>query len=239
MNPILTAYQMGPDTAKVEPLLVTRDWMDATPEKHAYHCFPVTVANTVGWTISMPVDIKFIWDGLNDTSGDHITILEGESYVYTGRGQSSVSFNTNLLFKSDEKISLLTMTVPNYFNPDYEVISSLISTSFFRNPLPLAIKALTPNKEILIPAGTPIATILPISLSTLKDSVIEVKKFPYEWMEEWNSKNKAYGDAAQVLSMKGQWTDWYRDAVDQDGNKIGEHEVKALKLKTEYTDIES
>jgi hypothetical protein len=130
------------------------------------------------------------------------------------------------------------MTAPNYFNPDYEVISSLISTSFFRNPLPLAIKALTPNKEILIPAGTPIATILPISLSSLKDSFVEVKKFPQEWMEEWNSKNKAYGDAAQVLSMKGQWTDWYRDAVDQDGNKIGEHEVKALKLKTEYTDTE-
>lgn len=234
----LTAYQIGTETATVEPLQVTRDWMDATPEKHAYHCFPVTQANTVGWTIAMPIDIKFIWNGINDTSGSNITILEGDSLVYTGRGQSSVSFNTNLLFRSDNNISLLTMTPPNYFNPDYEVIGSVISTSFFRNPLPLAIKALTPNKEITIPAGTPIATILPISLSQLKDSVIEVKKFPQEEMHEWNEKNKAYGDAAQVLSTKGEWTDWYRDAVDQDGNKIGEHEAKSLKLKTVYIDTE-
>jgi hypothetical protein len=234
----LTAYQMGTETASVEPLQVTRDWMDATPEKHAYHCFPVTQANTVGWTISMPVDIKFIWDGVNDTSGNHIEILEGNSFVYTGRGQSSVSFNTNLLFRSESNVSLLTMTPPNYFNPDYQVIGSVISTSFFRNPLPLAIKALTPNKEILIPAGTPIATILPISLSELKDSVIEVKKFPQEDMHEWNEKNRAYGDAAQVLSTKGEWTDWYRDAVDQDGNKIGEHEAKSLKLKTVYVNAE-
>lgn len=235
----LTAYQMGSETAKVEPLLVTRDWMDATPEKHAYHCFPVTQANTVGWTISMPTDIKFTWNGINDTSGSNVTILEGDSFVYTGRGQSSVSFNTNLLFRSDSNISLLTMTPPNYFNPDYEVIGSVISTSFFRNPLPLAIKVLTPNKEITIPAGTPIATILPLSLSELKDSVIEVKKFPQEEMYEWNEKNRAYGDAAQVLSTKGEWTDWYRDAVDQDGNKIGEHEAKSLKLKTLYIDTEA
>lgn len=235
----LVAYQIGTETATVEPLQVTRDWMDATPEKHAYHCFPVTQANTVGWTISMPVDVKFIWNGINDTSGSNVTILEGDHLVYTGRGQSSVSFNTNLLFRSDNNISLLTMTPPNYFNPDYEVIGSVISTSFFRNPLPLAIKALTPNKEITIKAGTPIATILPISLSELKDSVIEVKKFPQEEMHEWNEKNKAYGDAAQVFSTKGQWTDWYRDAVDQDGNKIGEHEAKSLKLKTLYLDSEA
>jgi hypothetical protein len=234
----LTAYQVGPDNAKVDPLLVTRDWMDKTPEKHAYHCFPVTQANTLGWTISMPVDITFIWNGVNDTSGDNVKILSGEHFVHTGRGQSSVSFNTNLVIKSESNISLLTMTPPNYFNPDYEVMSSVISTSFYRNPLPLAIKVLTPNKEITILAGTPIATILPISLSELKDSVIEVKKFPQDKIQEWNTKNKEYGDAAQVLSMKGEWTDWYRDAVDQEGNKMGDHEVKALKLKTEYTDTE-
>jgi len=58
-------------------------------------------------------------------------------------------------------------------------------------------------------------------------------------MYEWNEKNRAYGDAAQVLSTKGEWTDWYRDAVDQDGNKIGEHEAKSLKLKTLYIDTEA
>jgi len=235
----LTAYQMGTQTASIEPLSVTRDWMDETPGKHAYHCFPVTQANTVGWTVSIPVDVTFLWDGINDTTGSHVTIIEGDSFVFTGRGQGSVSFNTNLLIRSEKDVSLLTMNCPNYFNPDYEVMSSVISTSFFRTPLPLAIKVLTPNKKITIKANTPIATILPISLSYLKDSVIEIKKYPQEDLHAWNQTNKAYGDAAQAASKNGDWTDWYRDAVDQDGNSLGEHEAKSLKLRTIYTDLES
>ena len=52
MEPILKAYRIGAHSFNIEPLSVKRDWMDATPEKHAYHCFPVTVANTIGWDLS-------------------------------------------------------------------------------------------------------------------------------------------------------------------------------------------
>jgi hypothetical protein len=226
---ILTAYKTNKDCFVVEPLSVKRDWMEETPDKHAYHCFPVTTANTVGWTLSCPEDISFIWNGIVDTTPDTVKILSGEKYCYTGRGQGTLSFNTGIIFRSEKDISVLSITPQNYFYEDFEVMSSLISTSFLNVDFPLAIKAKTPNKEIIIKAGTPIATIIPISLTMLKEESIEIKNFMPD--PEYHNKLKSYGEAAQKINQSGKWTDWYRDAVDENGNSIGDHEVKSLKLR--------
>lgn len=226
---ILKAYKRHQNSFIIEPISVKRKWMDDTPDGHAYRCFPVTMANTIGWTLSCPVDVSFIWDGQIDTTPDRVKILSGEEYCYTGRGQGSVSFNTGLILKSEKNISVLSITPQNYFYEDFEVMSSLISTSFFNVDFPLAIKVKIPNKEITIKAGTPIATIIPISLTSLKDESIEIENFIKP--EDYDAKLKSYGDAAQVINQSGEWTDWYRDAIDENGNSIGEHETKALKLK--------
>ena len=42
--------------------------------------------------------------------------------------------------------------------------------------------------------------------------------------------NIKYGEAAQVINSSGQWTDWYRDAVNEKQESLGSHEVKTLKL---------
>lgn len=226
---ILNAYKKGPHAFNIAPLSVQRDWMDATSDKHAYRCFPVTLANTIGWTVSAKEDISFIWDGTTSEDGSHVKILKGESISYTGRGQGTVSFLTGLVFRSEKDISLMVLPLPNYFITDFVPLSSVISTSFYPHDFPLAIKALKENKEIEIKAGQPIATILPISLSKLKEESIVIEDFVPA--PDYYEKTKSYGDAAQELNKLGQFTDWYRDAVDEKGDSVGEHEVKSLKLK--------
>lgn len=213
----------------ISPMSIKRDWMDLTPDKHAYRCFPVTQANMVGWNIFCEKDIRFIWNGINDTSSENITILEGKEFAYTGRGQSTISFVTGLIFRTDQNISMWTINPVNYFNEDFETMSSLISTSFYDNDYPLAIKARVANKEILIKAGQPIATIVPISLTNLDNTSIEI----HEYQDPESARQKAheaYGIAAQELNKKGEWTDWYRDAVNEKGESLGSHEAKVLRL---------
>ncbi len=213
----------------LSPMSIKRDWMDATPEKHAYRCFPVTQANMVGWNLSCSEDIKFIWNGVNDTSSENVTVLDGQNFTYTGRGQSTVSLHTGLIFKSEQNISMFTINPVNYFNDDFETMSSLISTSFLDNGFPLAIKAKVANKEITIKAGTPLATIVPISLTAMDNTSIEI--FDYLDPERKREKaNQSYGDASQVVNKSGQWTDWYRDAINEKGESRGAHETKVIRL---------
>jgi hypothetical protein len=108
-------------------------------------------------------------------------------------------------------------------------MSSIISTSFLDNPLPLAIKARSANKEILIKAGTPLATIIPISLSALNESTIEINEYQ-DPDNKRNEANQSYGAASQIINQSGKWTDWYRDAVNEKGESRGSHEVKTLRL---------
>ena len=212
----------------IQPMSIKRDWMDATSEKHAYRCFPVTQANVVGWSLSCKEDIIFFWDGINDQTDQHIKITNPKN-AYTGRGQSSISLNTSLIFRTSADISILTINPVNYFNDDFETMSNLISTSFYDNPLPLALKAKKANQETVIKAGTPIATILPISLTQLNNTTINIVAYQ-DPEKKRQQANTEYGEAAQKLNQSGQWTDWYREAINQNGTSLGSHEVKTLKL---------
>ncbi len=225
----ISAERMPGNSFIISPMSIKRDWMDTTSDNHAYRCFPVTQANVVGWSLSCSQDISFVWDGINDQTQDHVKIISAPEGSYTGRGQSSISLNTGLVFRTDEDVSILTINPVNYFSEDFETMSNLISSSFYDNPLPLAIKARTPNKDITIKAGTPVATILPISLTNLNNSTIEI----FEYRDSDRSRTEAnisYGEAAQVLNSSGKWTDWYRDAINEKGEVRGQHETKTLKL---------
>jgi hypothetical protein len=225
----ISVEKMQGNPFSIAPMSIKRDWMDATSENHAYRCFPVTQANVVGWSLYCEEDIVFIWDGVNDQTSDHIEIISAPQGAYSGRGQSSISLSTGLVFRTDSDVSILTINPVNYFSEDFETMSNLISTSFYDNPLPLAIKARTANKKITIKSGTPLATIIPISLTNLNNSAIEILDYKDEDRARTNA-NISYGEAAQVLNSSGKWTDWYRDAVNEKGETLGTHETKTLKL---------
>jgi hypothetical protein len=216
---------------EISPMSIKRDWMDDTSENHAYRCFPVTQANVVGYSLSCIEDIEFEWDGINDQTPDHIKIFNPER-AYSGRGQSSISMDTGLIFRTDQDVSILAINPVNYFSDEFETMSYVVSTSFYDNPFPLALKARAANKRIIIKAGTPVATIIPISLTQLNNTVIKIVDYKDEDRKRVEA-NISYGEAAQVLNSTGEWTDWYRNAVNEKQESLGSHEVKALKLSVE------
>jgi hypothetical protein len=224
----ISVERMEGSIFNLKPMSVKRDWMDKTSERHAYRCFPVTQANVIGWSLSCSQDIVFTWDGLNDQTPDHVKISNPAS-GYGGRGQSSISLDTGLVFKTNSDVSIWTIHPVNYFNDDFETMSNLISTSFYDKPLPLSIRAKKANIETIIKAKTPVATIIPISLTNLDQTSIKITKYS----DPSNSRNEAnqnYGRAAQEFNSNGKFTDWYRDSVNENKQSLGSHEVKVLRL---------
>jgi len=224
---VIKAYLTNKNLSQINTLPVKRNWMDKTWKKHAYHCFPVTLTNTLGWYLSFPEDITFIWDGVSDSADKHVKIIKGEKYAYTGRANSTISFNTGIKFKTNENTTLLTMPAPNFFIDGAQCFTTLISTSFFKGDLPVAWMITKPNTEITIPAGHPICSIIPISLSNINNSEVHILNNESDDYAD----NIGYSQAVIELNKKAEWSNFYRDAVDHKGNSIGEHEVKSIKLK--------
>ncbi len=217
-------------TAKLEQLSVKRDWM--TPA--TYNCYPITVANTIGYGVSFEDDISFIWDG--DVSHPAKGIL-GKEYIWEGRGEGTVSITTNLVFKTNPDVSLLTIPVPNNFIKEADVVSSLMSTSFWTGDITIVLKIRKEyiGKEIVIPAGNNIACILPISISQFNNSnlIIKNKLFPFKPIQD----TKKYVDALHKFTDEtGGRLRLYKKGLDEDGNKVGSHEVDSLTMNVTYED---
>ena len=229
-------YKVYPNqSANIQPLGVKREWMDETSDKHAYHCFPVSLSNTLGWGISFPIDIEFIWDGISDSTDTHVKVLKGNEYVSTSRANATISFNTNLVIRTEENVSMLAMPTPNWPIDGVWPFTTLISTSFFKGTFPIAWRITKANEIITIPAHTPVASIIPISLSNLNNSIATIKG--YSDLPKDFFPKEDYGKIVSDINKSGKWTDFYRNAVDHKNNKIGSHEVKSLRLKNDETSL--
>jgi hypothetical protein len=226
--PDLNIYSNS-DFAEVKPLSIKRDWMDETFDRHAYRCFPVSIANMLGWYISFPEDIEFIWDGISDSTPDHVTITKGEKYVHANRANATISFNTGLTVKTENNVSLLIMPVPNQFIDGVQSFTTIISTSILQSDLPCAWHITKANTPILIPANTPISSFIPISINSVESFSLNLydKVFDQKHMKYM----KEYGEASQSIVANGGWTDFYRNAKDHNNMPIGQHEAKTIKLK--------
>jgi hypothetical protein len=55
----------------------------------------------------------------------------------------------------------------------------------------------------------------------------------FDYSDPDRSREKAhqsYGEAAQKINQSGEWTDWYRDAINEKGESKGSHETKVIRL---------
>lgn len=214
---------------KIEQTKIQRDWMDATNDRHAYKCFPISQANTIGWSVSFLHDIEFIWDGVSDTTDQHVKVLQDKGNVcHTKRANATISFDSGLFFKTDKQMSILSISPPNYFIDGAMAFTSIISTSFFEEAYPIAWRITRPNIPIVIPAGTPVATLIPISISNLCNIELDINDKIF--VEESKKEILAKGEAWKKIYEKGKFTNFYRDAIKYDGTSMGSHEKKSIKM---------
>jgi hypothetical protein len=214
-------------TAKIRPLSVKRDWMHA----QTYNCTPIVLANAFGYGIYFDHDISFMWDGERG-NGAHGII--GKESIWVGRGEGTVTFITNLIFKTDENTSVVTMPVPNESIEGAQVLSTILSTSVFTGTFSVVWKIDTPNKEYFVPAGTNIACILPLSLGAIQNSVINIKagEPPFERVQD----SQEYITYLKNLNLKGIRPKMYKKAINHKGESIGKHEVDDIQLNVIYED---
>ena len=125
------------------------------------------------------------------------------------------------------------MPPPNIFLEGIQCISTIVSTSALVGSLPIALMITKANEEIVIPAGTIIASVLPISLTELNNTEVSIISRMPDFVSDpnWNKRMIERGDESQKLNSKGEWTHFYRNAVDHNGDPYGEHEAKRIVIR--------
>ena len=79
----LIAYRIHATEQRIVAGRSRRRWMDETHYRYAYRCLPLTIANAMGWEITLPAGLTAEWSGGSNLSD--VTLREQRSRL---RGRS-------------------------------------------------------------------------------------------------------------------------------------------------------
>jgi Family of unknown function (DUF6065) len=129
--PKLIAYLNPGQTVAIEPAPLERDWMSATPQRFAYRCLPLNVANTYGWEILCDGGFTATWNGGNGLDAISIQTDSGTPTLASSHfGHGILTFGVPCLFATDPGFDLMVQGPINRPKDAIAPLTGLVETDW-------------------------------------------------------------------------------------------------------------
>jgi hypothetical protein len=129
--PQLTCYRIRTDALSVVPAGSSRNWMDATPNRYAYRCTPLSIANASGWEILAPSAFKATWNGY---AHENAITVDGEAgasgFVVSHFGSGILTFHAGCLFRTSPGWALWVRGSPNTAKDGIVPLDGVVETDW-------------------------------------------------------------------------------------------------------------
>jgi LPS sulfotransferase NodH len=233
----LIAYDMNP---QLGVRLVTpsskRAWMDATPQRFAYRCLPLVIANQHGWLLLNPCRIQAIWTG--ETPIESLTIeyppdqpLHAASSHF---GSGVLTFSMNYIFRTPPGVNLLVRGPANMPKDGICALEGIIETDWAESTFTMNWKMTRPNHPVMFEKDEPFAMITPIGRDEIEHYLPEIYPLAANPTLEagykiWAQSRSAFNKELKTKGSDAQKMRWQRHYVR--GETVGEK--KALDHRTQ------
>ncbi len=172
-----------------------RDWMDATANKFAYRCLPLTIANQTGWMVNNPVGFVATWDGHPDTGHVHFRFdtgaAEWSKWINNQFGHGIITWNTPFLFRTRPEGSRLLILGPaNRFKHGVQPLTALVESDWMNASFTMNWKLTQPAYSVRFDAGEPLFQAVPLMSNLCSD--LEGASVTYRRLAEDPTVAEAY-----------------------------------------------
>ena len=145
-------------------------WMDATPERFAYRCLPLNMANQYGWELLCPVDVAARRNGgagadaieIRATGAEH---LLPESYF----GSGVLTFRADALFRTEPGYNLWVTGPGNGIKDGIVPLSGLIETDWNPYSFTMNWRFTRPDVTVSFTVGEPFCTFFPMPRGLIEE----------------------------------------------------------------------
>ena len=127
----LYAFELGAQAdMSIEPAPGHREWMDQSPDRYAYRCLPLVIANQSGWVIRNPVSFSLRWNGGDGLDDLKIKIPRGipELRIQSHFGLGIVTFTLPYLFRTPPEINLWVKGPANWIKDGIQPLEGVVET---------------------------------------------------------------------------------------------------------------
>jgi hypothetical protein len=144
-----------------------RNWMNNTPQRYAYRCLPLTIANQTGWWLLNPVGFTAIWGGATQPGSIQFHFDNASevwsTWINSQFGEGIITWNTPFLFRTKPKGSRLLVCGPiNYFKANLHPLTAVIESDWMSMSFTMNYKLMIPNFPVRFELGEPLFQVIPL-----------------------------------------------------------------------------
>jgi hypothetical protein len=129
----LTCYVYEGWEPRIRAASPKRDWMEETPERFAYRCLPLAIANSHGWELLSPCGFEARWTGGNGTEAVEIRLDPGtrpQQAPVSLFGQGTITFHVEGLIRTSPGWNLWVGGPPNAAKDGLAPLGGVIETDW-------------------------------------------------------------------------------------------------------------
>lgn len=233
----ITAYEVTERPMTLRTAQRARDWMDALPDRFAYRCLPLSMANQVGWELLNPVDFTARWNGRPGLDAIDIRFHgEQTSLVGSHFGHGVLTFTPGYLFRTTKAHNLWIKGPANAPKDGIAPLEGIIETDWAPFTFTMNWKFTRKRLKVTFEKDEPIACLMPYPRFYAGKFEPELKNINEDaklyaqytgWRDDrlrFNEELKRQGSEAQ----KQGWQRSYMKGEDQTGQAFAGHQTKVL-----------
>ncbi|MBV8486685.1 MAG: cupin-like domain-containing protein [Planctomycetaceae bacterium] len=172
-----------------------RDWMDATLNRFAYRCLPLSIANQTGWWVKSPVGFTAIWNGLalpgNIDFQFDAAAETWSNWINNQFGQGIITWNTPFLFRTRPAGSRLLICGPiNQFKTYAQPLTAVIESDWMSMSFTMNWKVVVAGHPVRFEAGEPLFQAIPLFSNVCAD--LEMASVTYQRLSSDPDVFRAY-----------------------------------------------
>ena len=238
----LVFYQTKMVAPRIVPGEASRVWMDSTPERFAYRCLPLRIANSMGWEVLAPCEIRASWNG--GLEKDDLTVQVEDPAWQPDRiasshfGSGILTFHIGYVVRTDAGIGVWARGAPNMPKDGVSPLEGIIETDWLSFTFTMNWKFTRPC-SVVFEKDEPICFLTPIGYGALKDIAPEI--VPIEESPQLNAEFMSWADqrrefnrgllAEEPAIVEQAWQKWYTRGETPTGERRNPDHLSKLSLQ--------
>jgi hypothetical protein len=231
----ITAYEVVEQPMTLRVGERNRDWIEALPERFAYRCLPLTMANQVGWELLNPVSFTARWNGKNGLDAIDVR-FHGESSPLIGShfGHGVLTFTLGYLFRTTKAHNLWVKGPANRPKDGIAPLEGIIETDWTPFTFTMNWQFTRDRQNVTFAQDEPVCTIFPYprhyarKFDAVRQPIGSDPKL-YQQYVAWRNDRLAFNEKLKEAGSDAQKEGWQRKYMtgrDMEGRAFAGHETK-------------
>lgn len=237
----LFCYRLRDLAPKIVPGRSERAWMDATDQRFAYRCLPLTIANSFGWELLLPANVSAEWNGGSDLDDISVEVDDeawsGGKLAVSHFGHGVLTFQTGYLFRTDLSVGLLVRGAPNWPRDGIAPLEGLVETDWLPFSFTMNWQFTRPGR-VTFGKGEPFCFISPVgyrALDALMPEIVDISDVPEEkrHFEAWSEGRLDFNERLkqnEPVAVQQGWQKWYIRGQSPSGAPVSPLHISKLRL---------